>query len=119
MARILKGEQKKARVAADREHVMDAWVTRLKTAYESGSYRTEVAAAQQTPFPRQNKTCKHCPFWANSICQVYAEYRSSTSHTCHHFDPWNRATAQALIQERQWQGFRRWWEWFNDKGAPR
>jgi hypothetical protein len=65
----------------------------LKTAYESGYYRTEVAAAQQTPFPWQNKACKDCPFWANSICQVYAEYRSSTSHTCHHFDPWNRATA--------------------------
>jgi hypothetical protein len=98
---------------------MDAWVTRLQAGYEAGYYRTEIAAREQTTFPWQNKTCKHCPFWSNSICQVYAEYRSSSSHTCHHFDPWNRATAQALIQERQWQGFRRWWEWFNDKGATR
>jgi hypothetical protein len=98
---------------------MDTWVVNLKKAYEAGYYRTEPGEGEQTTFPWQNKTCKNCPFWSNSICQVFAEYRSSTSHTCSYFDPWNRAAAQNIIQERQWQGFRRWWEWFNDRGATR
>ena len=97
----------------------DTWVQTLKAGYEAGYYRTEAAIGEQMQFPWQGKTCKDCPFWANSICQVFAEYRSSTAHTCSYFDPWNRQQAQAIIQERQWQGFRRWWEWFNDRGATR
>lgn len=98
---------------------MDGWMLKLKAAYDAGYYRTEIEPALQSPFPWQNKSCKDCPFWSNSICQVFAEYRSSTAHTCSHFDPWNRDAAQNIIRERQWQGFRRWWEWFNDRGATR
>jgi hypothetical protein len=97
----------------------EQWVHNLKAGYDAGYYRTEAAVGDQISFPWQNKTCKDCPFWANSICQVFAEYRSSTAHTCSYFDPWNRQQGQAIIQERQWQGFRRWWEWFNDRGATR
>jgi hypothetical protein len=98
---------------------MDAWVARLKAAYDAGYYKTEAAEGAQTPFPWQNKTCKDCPFWANSICQVFAEYRSSTAHTCSYFDPWNHDQAQTIMRERQSQGFRRWWEGFNDRGLAR
>jgi hypothetical protein len=98
---------------------MEEWVLNLKTAYDAGYYKTEASPAEQSKFPWQNKTCKDCPFWADSICHVLAEYRSSAAHTCSYFDPWNRASAQAIIQERQWQGFRRWWTWFNDHGATR
>ena len=98
---------------------MEAWMLKLKAAYDAGYYRTEVAASGQSAFPWQNKTCKDCPFWSNSICQVFAEYRSSTAHTCSYFDPPHRDSAQSIIRERQWQGFRRWWEWFNDRGAAR
>jgi hypothetical protein len=101
------------------ERAMDAWVYKLKAAYEAGYYKTEAEEADQIAFPWQNKTCKNCPFWSNSICQVYAEYRSSTAHTCSYYDPCHRQEAQNIIQERQWQGFRRWWEWFNDRGATR
>jgi len=101
------------------EQVIEPWMKKLKAAYRAGYYRTESDIRQQSSFPWQNKTCKDCPFWSNSICQVFAEYRSSTTHTCAYFDPWNRSTAQNIIQERQWQGFRRWWEWFNDRGAAR
>jgi hypothetical protein len=96
---------------------VDAWIDRLKAAYDAGYYRTEAARGEQTPFPWQNKSCKDCPFWANSICQVFSEYRSAMAHTCVYFDPWNRETAQHMIQERQEEGFRRWWEWFNDRGS--
>lgn len=98
---------------------MDSWLGRLKLAYEAGYYTTETAEGYQSGFPWQNKTCKDCPFWSNSICQVLAEYRSSTAHTCSYFDPWKRSAASQIIQDRQWQGFRRWWEWFNDRGAAR
>lgn len=97
----------------------DVWMEKLKSAYEAGYYRTEASSGEQSGFPWQNKSCKDCPFWANSICQVSAEYRSSTNHTCSYFDPWHRSEGQRIIQERQWQGFRRWWEWFNDRGAAR
>lgn len=97
----------------------EQWMRNLKAAYAAGYYQTEDAVEKQTRFPWQNQSCKDCPFWSNSICQVMAEYRSSTSHTCTYFDPWNRSAAQTIIQERQWQGFRRWWEWFNDRGAAR
>ncbi len=99
--------------------IREPWVDRLKAAYEAGYYKTEPDAASQSGFPWQNKSCKDCPFWSNSICQVFAEYRGSTAHTCSYFDPGNRDSAQNIIQERQWQGFRRWWEWFNDKGVAR
>jgi hypothetical protein len=98
---------------------MDAWILRLKEAYDAGYYQTEPAEHAQTPFPWQGKTCKDCPFWTNSICQVFAEYRSAAAHTCVYFDPWNRKTAQSAIRERQEEGFRRWWDWFNDRGATR
>jgi hypothetical protein len=98
---------------------MEQWVLKLKAGYEAGYYKTETAIGDQAAWPWQNKTCKDCPFWSNSICQVIAEYRSSTAHTCPYFDPHNRRSAEAIIQERQWQGFRRWWEWFNDRGATR
>src|SRR5436190_16849170 len=72
---------------------MEAWVRKLKTAYEAGYYKTEQDEGMQMSFPWQGKTCKDCPFWSNSICQVFAEYRSSSTHTCPYFDPWNRSTA--------------------------
>jgi hypothetical protein len=98
---------------------MEQWLQRLKSACDAGYYRTEAAEGSQTMFPWSDKTCKDCPFWSNSICQVFAEYRASTTHTCSHFDPWKRAAARNIIQDREWQGFRRWWEWFNDRGAAR
>ncbi len=98
---------------------MDAWIIRLKAAVDSGYYRAEEAREEQVSFPWQNKTCRDCPFWANSICQVFADYRGSMTHTCGYFDPWNHAAAERRIQTRQWQGFRRWWEWYNDRGASR
>lgn len=94
---------------------MDAWAYRLRDAYDAGYYKTEPAEGQQISFPWQNKTCRDCPFWANSICQVHAEYRSSTAHTCGYFDRCNRGDAQNMMQDRQWRGFRHWWEWFNDR----
>lgn len=97
----------------------EAWVTSLKTAYDAGYYRTESAVEAQLHFPWQNKSCQDCPFWANNTCRVHDEYRSSDTHTCSYFDPWNRTHALAIIQERQWQGFRRWWEWFNDHNVNR
>lgn len=99
------------------EPPMDAWIFDLKAAHDGGYYKTEAVEGQQTVFPWANKTCKDCPFWSNGICEVRAEYRWSTAHTCRYFDPWNRLRAQDLIQARRWQGFRRWWEWFNDRGA--
>lgn len=98
---------------------MDAWVYRLKHAYDAGYYQTEPAEGGQTSFPWQNKSCQDCPFWSSNICQVFAEYRSSTTHTCSYFDPWNRDQAKMVIRDRQEHGMRRWWEWFNDRGATR
>ena len=122
MPRLLPGEKgnggRQGKVFAMIE-IREDWITRLKGAYEAGYYKTETDEGAQTSFPWQNMSCKDCPFWSNSVCQVFAEYRSSTAHTCSYYDPWNRNTAQTIIQERQWQGFRRWWEWFNDRGATR
>lgn len=39
---------------------MDAWVYRLKAAYEAGYYQTEPAVRDQSPFPWHNKTCARC-----------------------------------------------------------
>lgn len=89
---------------------MDAWIARLKQAYGAGYYRTEPAEEEQSPFPWQSKVCRDCPFWVNSTCQVHAEYRSASAHTCSYFDPWNRERAQTILQERRWAGMRRWWE---------
>lgn len=97
----------------------DPWVYRLKQACDAGYYRTEAADGEQTAFPWQNKTCKDCPFWANNICQVFAEHRTGTSHTCVYFDGGNREQAQMMIQERNAEGLRRWWERFNDRGIVR
>ncbi len=96
---------------------MDAGVYRLKEAYEAGYYKTEPEPNEQTPFPWQNKTCKDCPFWVNSICQMFTEYRGPQAHICTYFDNWNQQQAQTIIQERQSQAMRRWWEWFNDRGT--
>lgn len=98
---------------------MDAWVHRVKAAYDAGYYQTESAEHAQTRFPWQNVTCRDCPFWTNSICQVHMEYRAPTAHTCTYYDPWNREAARTIMQQRQWQGFRRWWEWFNGRGVVR
>jgi len=95
------------------------WLENLKAGFDAGYYRTEAAVGERASFPWHGKRCKNCPFWANSICQVFAEYRSSTAHTCSYFDPWNRPQAQSIIQERQRRGVKRWWEWFNDRGATR
>jgi hypothetical protein len=98
---------------------MDEWINRLKAAYDAGYYTTEAADGAQTPFPWQNKSCRDCPFWANSVCQVHAEYRGPLAHTCIYFDAANRPAAQSIIQGRRPEGVRRWWEWFNDRGAMR
>lgn len=91
------------------------WLIRLKAACDAGYYRTEPATALQVAFPWQNKSCRHCPFWSNSICRVHAEYRSATAETCMYFDDCNHADAEDIIRERQWQGYRRWWDWFNSR----
>lgn len=72
-------------------------LARLKAGYDAGYYRTESAEGEQTPFPWAGKTCKDCPFWKNSMCQVFAEYRSSLAHTCVYFDEPNHAVARELI----------------------
>lgn len=102
-----------------RDGVVVDWLVRLKAAYEAGFYRTEEAVGAQSAFPWQNKTCKNCPFWSNSYCQVHGEYRNAAAHTCSYFDEKNRTAAREHIQERQWRSYRRWWEWFNDRGALR
>jgi hypothetical protein len=91
------------------------WLLRLKAAYDAGYYRTEAQVELQTAFPWQNKSCHDCPYWSNSICRVHAEYRSATSHTCAYFDESHREAAEDIIRERQWQGYRRWWDWFNSR----
>ncbi len=92
-----------------------AWLLRLKEAADWGYYKTEPAIEEQTGFPWQNKTCRHCPFWANGICRVHAEYRPATAHTCTYFDDSRREAAHDIIRERQMQGYRRWWDWFNSR----
>jgi hypothetical protein len=104
-------------VSEENERSMESWIKRLKTAYQAGYYQTEAAEGSQITFPWQNKTCKDCPFWSNSICQVFAEYRGPRTHTCAYFDPWHRDAAGRVIRERQWSGFRQWWSWFKDRDA--
>jgi hypothetical protein len=91
------------------------WLVRLKAGYDAGYYRTESSLGQQESFPWQNKRCSDCPYWSSSICRVHAEYRARDAHTCSYFDAANREAANALIHERQWQGYRRWWDWFNSR----
>jgi hypothetical protein len=86
----------------------EEWLLRLKHAYDAGYYRTEADVKHQEQFPWQNKICKHCPFWSNSICQVYVEYRSANAHACSYFDEPNHAATRAVIQEREKEGYRRW-----------
>jgi len=99
----------------DAVQTREEWLLRLKAACDSGYYRTESSVGLQSPFPWQNKTCRDCPFWSNSICRVHAEYRTAASHTCIYFDQCNHDVAEDIIRERQWQGYRRWWEWFNSR----
>jgi hypothetical protein len=89
---------------------MDAWIYRLKAAYDAGYYRTEPAEGAQTLFPWQNKTCKDCPFWGNGICRVFEEYRGPQAHTCTYFDEPNREHARAILQKRELHALQRWWE---------
>ena len=93
----------------------EEWILRLKAAYDAGYYQTEADAGRQVPFPWQNKSCRHCPFWSNSICRVHAEYRAAASATCMYYDECNHESAEEIIRERQWQGYRRWWDWFNSR----
>jgi hypothetical protein len=64
----------------------EAWLLRLKSAYEAGFYRTESAAGEQIAFPWQGKTCRDCPFWAGKVCRYFGERRSGLAHTCCQFD---------------------------------
>jgi hypothetical protein len=93
----------------------DEWLVRLKAGFEAGYYQTEPDTKRQTSFPWQNKTCRDCPYWSNSICRVHAEYRAAMSHTCVYFDDCNHEAAEDIIRERQWQGYRRWWDWFTNR----
>lgn len=95
--------------------IQEDWLVRLRAGCEAGYYKTEAALGQQIGFPWQNKTCSDCPFWSNSVCRVHAEYRASAAHTCIYFDELNREAADEIIRERQWQGYRRWWDWFNSR----
>ncbi|MGH2442360.1 MAG: hypothetical protein ACRDFX_04260 [Chloroflexota bacterium] len=91
---------------------MEAWVLKLKDAYQAGYYKTEVDSAQQTPFPWQNKSCKDCPFWLHGVCRVYGQQRPALSHTCSYFDAGNRAEGQRIIDNRVREVRRAWWEQF-------
>jgi len=102
-------------VAKGSTQLESEWLVRLKEAYDAGYYKTETDLTRQEHFPWQNKTCRHCPFWANSICRVHAEYRAATSYTCAYFDDSNHEAALDVIRERQMQGYRRWWDWFNSR----
>lgn len=85
----------------------EAWLERLKEAYEAGYYRTEAAVDEQTAFPWQNRTCGDCPFWMHSICLVDEVARPANAHTCRYFDRPNREDARALIRRRRWELLRR------------
>ena len=50
--------------------VFEAWMARLKAAYDAGYYRTEAAEGEQTRFPWQDRTCGDCPFWSRNTCLV-------------------------------------------------
>jgi hypothetical protein len=91
----------------------DAWVHRLKAAYEAGYYKTETAVGEQTHFPWQGKTCGDCPFWSKGACHVFGESRRAIGHTCTYFDEGNREQAETIMQERAVQTTHQWWEWLN------
>lgn len=93
----------------------DQWLLRLKSAVDSGYYRTEERRDDQIHFPWQNKTCKDRPYWSGGICRVFAEYRAASAHTCAYFGGCDREAAAYVIRERQWKGYRRWWNWFNSR----
>jgi len=78
----------------------EAWLLRLKAAYEGGFYKTEPAAGEQVRFPWQGKSCRDCPFWKDSACGVFGERRSALAHTCCYFDKRNHAAARSLIASR-------------------
>jgi len=102
---------------ADEKRTTDAWLFRLKAAYDAGYYKTEPTEGAQTLFPWQNKTCRDCPFWSNGICHVLAEYRGATWHTCAYFDPWNRGEALAIVRSRKEREMNRWRGWLGDGSA--
>ena len=92
----------------------EAWVLRLKRAYDAGYYKTEEALGEQEPFPWQNKTCRDCPFWLDTRwCQVHAEDRGPAEHTCSYFDAPAHAAARHIIDERLRLSQRRFWEWLS------
>jgi hypothetical protein len=80
---------------------MDAWVYRLKDAYDAGYYRTEAAPEAQTSFPWQNKTCGDCPFWSDGMCLVFAEDQGPWAHTCVFFDRWHRDSAGDIVRKHR------------------
>ena len=92
---------------ADVDGVDEAWLLRLKAAFDAGFYRTEAAESEQTPLPWQSRTCSDCPFWAHSICLVHEVTRPANAHTCRYFDRSNRDEARAMIQQRRWELLRR------------
>jgi hypothetical protein len=79
---------------------LETWLVDLKRAVDAGYYRTESSVAQQTRFPWQGMTCRNCPFWRESVCQVHAETRSGSAHTCVYFDAPNRSAALELMRSR-------------------
>lgn len=85
---------------------------RLKAGYEAGYYQTEADRNQQVTFPWQNRTCRDCPFWLNDVCRVHAERRSGVAHTCSYFDESNRVAGKHIIESRQREVQRAWWEQF-------
>jgi|SRR5947209_4211082 len=95
------------------------WLLRLKTAYEAGYYRTEASLSEQTPFPWQNKTCSHCPFWTRGTCMVHREYRHAAAHTCTYFDPARHDAARRMIAQDNARAFDQWWEEFNRRQPRR
>jgi hypothetical protein len=97
----------------------NAWLLRLKTAYDAGYYRTEAAVGSQVAFPWQNKACADCPFWVRGTCAVHLEYRSGTAHTCIYFDQANRDAGRAVIASHGVRAFERWWEEFNRRRPRR
>ena len=64
----------------------EAWLLRLKAAYDAGYYHTEEDRERQTGFPWQNKTCKDCPAWREGHCGVFQTFRREFADTCGVFD---------------------------------
>jgi len=95
----------------------EAWVLRLKTAYDAGYYRTESAEGEQTRFPWQDRTCGDCPFWAHSACLVRQARRGARDATCRYFDAWNHAEAESIIQYLKITPARGPWTYGEDQAA--